>query len=149
MNASGSTAMTLAYCAKALNYDAERIGYALRPDYDPGLHRVDIECCQAMGWSTHSDAGWNDPADPPIAHVRNMYGVPIHAGHAYVADRFNVTGPDSAMIRIDLLEIDHDPVGIVSGAPLEPGFVYRVANCANPYRTQKSQRWQPALVPAQ
>lgn len=124
--------MPLAYAADALIYDAAQDSYALRPDFDPALHQVDIAFGESLGWPAGEAAGWNASGDPQIAQVRDMGGVPLHAGHAYVAERLCVTDPRGTDIWIDMLEIDHVGIGAAAGRPLQPGTAYRAAGAPVP-----------------
>ncbi len=118
--------MTLAYSADALIYDLETDSFALCPDHDPARHRVDIEFGNALGWSTEEAAGWNGAEDPQVAQVRDTCGVPIHAGHAYVAERLELADPDGDVVHLNMLEIEHQTVGCMTDADLRPGAIYRV-----------------------
>lgn len=119
--------MTLGYRADALEYDPDGDCYLLRADFAPSKHRIKIEFGTPDGCDAHL-AGWNGPDDPPIAHVRDMMGTPLRAGHAYVADRLKLTAPDGGTFLVDTLEIEHEVVGLVVGKTLVPGDRYRITH---------------------
>lgn len=123
--------MTHAYAPDALIHDTVDETVRLRADFDPARHRLRIEFGGTPGHGAEM-AAWADPSDPEVARVFDRQGTPIRAGHAVVARRMDLTGPDGFHTRVDALEIDGAPVGYVAHGALAPGRRYRVSDDMRP-----------------
>lgn len=113
------------YSPDALIYDSTSNSWALRPDYDPQLHRV---------WISFSD---DDPyldgdmlddeigSDPDqTATVTAHDGTPIISGQVYDEEYYEIQLPGGAFHYIDRIEIGGQLVGYVTTTVLEAGISY-------------------------
>lgn len=116
--------MTHAYSADALVRGADG-SYALRPDFAPERHRVEVAFAGAAPWELAFDDAWHGNTDPPRAEIRNTAGTVATAGHAYIADRVSLTcGRNGRPVHVEILAMEAETVAFVTDRPLIAGQFY-------------------------
>jgi hypothetical protein len=125
------THVYIGYSAEALDIDVAAMTVALRPDFDPMLHRVRI-AIKDDDSRLDGDRGADETGDDAgqTAVVRGLDGTLVAAGRIYDELHAVVTGGGQT-ITGEMLEIDGELVGFLSSAPLVPGVVYRVEATRN------------------
>lgn len=123
--------MPIAYSPDALVFDAVAKSWSLRPDYDPHLHRVDIQVaneepgynqtCSEHASDTHQHGAVYDLHGSLIAsgQVRNGVYQAIHDG-------------GTSRIYLERVEVGGVHAGYAVNMPLDPGVTYSEPACTEP-----------------
>ena len=124
--------MTNGYSADALIFDEDEGTWSLRPDYDPGIHRVkfvwdDDDTYLDGDWS--ADERGQDTGQNVL--ITTIAGTQVASGQVYDEDYFRISAGDGPVIDLDRLEIGGRHVGYVVTQPLRPAETYSVVSYGN------------------
>ncbi len=121
--------MPIAYTPDALIYDAGTNTWTLRPDYDPALHRVDIQITDDDAY-LDGDLGADEVGidTNQTAEVRDMDGNLITSGQIYDEEFYSVWDGVNPHIFIENVEIAGVQVGYIVSEPLQPGTAYTMSS---------------------
>lgn len=125
----GGNSMTIGYSVDALVFDFANATISLRPDYNPHLHRVDIQITDddnMLDGDTPADEVGYDTNQ--TADVLDMSGNSLASGQVYDEEYFTLQDGGSFHGWVDVLEINGEIIGYIVSEPLEEGVKYALSD---------------------
>ncbi len=105
----------IAYTTEAIIYTPRSNSWGVRPDFDPRLHRFEIELPDQKRDQAHDQIVTTGAADRSL----------------FFDEYYELEGPGGEIIYIDRLEIDGVLAGYTATAPLQQGVSYRLLGTYN------------------